>query len=51
VKQRREGEKLEVRERPDRWAPSVGDLKEKEKGKVEVGRAWVGGPEEERPAG
>jgi hypothetical protein len=25
VKQKREGEKLEVEERPDRWAPSVGD--------------------------
>jgi hypothetical protein len=25
VKQKREGEKLKVEERPDRWAPSVGD--------------------------
>jgi hypothetical protein len=51
VKQRSEGEKLEVRERPDRWAHLSATLKKKKKGKVEVGRARVGGPEEERPAG
>jgi hypothetical protein len=39
VKQRRKGEKLEVRERPDRWAPLVSQRKKKEKGKRE---SWAG---------
>jgi hypothetical protein len=38
----------EVEDGANRSAPLVSDLKEKEKGKVEVGRARVGGPEEER---